>query len=74
MDREVKSHLKGIVAIWLTNGNKSLDACNETRYDFFSGGWEEAARVTDELIQDGFLFGEREDVEPTSKGIYEAMS
>jgi hypothetical protein len=85
MDRETRSHLKGIVAIWLTNGQKPVDGANDTRYDFFDGGWMEAADATEELIEGGYVAnvigtgpeatGEGEiHVTPTARGIYEAMS
>ena len=74
---DTKNHLRGIVALWMTNGNKPVDASNDTRYDFFSGGWIEAAEATGELVEAGLVEikgATDQDVVPTAKGIFEAMS
>jgi hypothetical protein len=81
--RDERDHLRGIVAIWMTNGNNPVDGGNDTRYDFFRGGWMEAAEATGFLAQNGYVtapesgdHGEIDvsQVTPTAKGIYEAMA
>lgn len=83
MKREERDQLRGIVAIWLTNGNKPVDAGNETRYEFFSGGYMEAADATDTLAKLGLVLAPEADdagtidvsrTVPTAKGIFEAIS
>lgn len=79
--RETHDHLRGIVAIWLTNGNKPVDGGNETRYEMFSGGWEDAYEATHELLGMGFLAAPIDEetgpdiskVTPTAQGIFEAI-
>lgn len=87
MTRDENDQLRGVVALWLTNGNKPVDGGNDTRYDFFRGGWVDAAEATEELIRNGYLessTGGRwaEDdflmkgdlmVWPTAKGIFEVL-
>lgn len=89
IDRDTTDHLCGIVALWLTNGQQPVDGGNDTRYDFFRGGWMEAADATVELLQDGYLANasgwemtgydwnaddDRDlDVWPTAKGIFYAI-
>lgn len=82
MERTVHDHLRGIVAIWLTNGQKPVDAGNETRYDMFDGGWMEAANATQTLYEAGMVeaselsdYGDIDvnSVTPTAKGVFEAM-
>lgn len=76
-DRETTRHLMGIVAIWMTNGNKPVDGGNDTRYEFFSGSWCDAAEATDVLIEyECLAHASLENdylVIPTAKGIYEAI-
>lgn len=77
MNNETRNHLRGIIAIWMTNGNKPVDGGNDTRYEFFSGGWDEAARATVELIELGYAEHKSLDndfaVVPTSRGIMAAF-
>ena len=84
-----RDQLRGIVAIWLTNGQKPVDACNDTRYDYFAGGYNDAHEATRSLVEDGFLecdvdrFEWEGEVEvtlnyskvwPTARGVFEAIS
>lgn len=83
VDRDTYDHLRGIVAIWLTNGQKPVEGGNDTRYDFFRGGVIEAWDATRELVNAGlceFTSPNDEDgynsdyyVIPTAKGIGECL-
>lgn len=55
VDRDAVDHLCGIVALWLTNGQKPVEAGNDTRYDFFRGGWIDAYNATVELLNAGLV-------------------
>lgn len=78
-----RDHLKGIVAVWLTNGNKPVDANNDTRYWAFKGGWSDAAFATDDLVSEGLIvyandtgpddYRDNYLVVPTERGVYEAI-
>lgn len=84
-----RDQLRGIVAIWLTNGQKPVDGCNDTRYEYFAGGYNEAYEATRALVNEGFLEcevdrfeyqGEVEEtpnygkVWPTTRGVFEAIA
>lgn len=82
--RLARSHLKAVVAIWLTNGQKPVDGANSPR-DFVDNDWLGAANVTEELIESGHLANASGDlamqgdfcdlnVWPTAKGLFEALS
>ena len=81
MTHDERDHLRGIVALWLTNGNKPVDAGNETRYWSFPGGRMEAANAVETMICDGLLDAPLADdyvhdvsmVVPTARGIFEAF-
>lgn len=83
VDRDTFDHLRGIVALWLTNGNNPVEGGNDTRYDFFRGGWSDAAFATEELVSLGLCKwavdrNADEDyhdlhVIPTAKGIGECL-
>ena len=86
MTRDERDHLRGIVALWLTNGNKPVDGGNDTRYFAFKGGWVEAFEATQTLLQlgyvengggpldeDDYITAHDLDVWPTALGIFEAF-
>lgn len=79
VDRDTFDHLRGIVALWMTNGNQPIEGGNDTRYEFFRGGWGEAHEATHELVDAGFCEwtrpGDEDDlhVVPTAKGIGECL-
>jgi hypothetical protein len=74
-----REQLKAIVAIWLTNGNKPVDGCNDTR-EYLAGDYYNAMTVTRVLCLGGFLEAEMDEdyaldaVVPTAKGILEVLS
>lgn len=80
---EASSQLMGIVAIFLTNGNKYLDAGNDTRYEFFPSGWMEAITATEWLVDNGYVewevdldeddYRDNYNIFPTAKGVAAAM-
>lgn len=71
---DLRAHLQGIVAIWLTTGQQPVDGPNDTRYDFFDGDYEAAHDATRELIEAGLvLWAENFRVVPTAKGVFVAM-
>lgn len=76
------SFLRAIVAIWLTEGHRWIDGCNDPRV-LVSVDWYEARAMTDELVGDGLLKlmqPPRDDeetnfiVQPTTDGVFEAIS
>lgn len=87
MNRGKLSHLRGIVALTLS-GQQFVDGANDTRYEYFSGGWLDATVVTEELVADGYLIWvdgngapfepDMDDlptnVRPTALGIFTAIS
>ncbi len=82
MRYEVRNQLKGIVSIWLTNGQRPVDGGNDTRYEFFTGSWMDAANATTQLIDLSLVEAPKVTeyeydigrVVPTAKGIFEAIT
>lgn len=79
LDPELLAHLRGIVAVWMTNGQQPVNGANDTRtHDFFDGSWTDAAEETLTLAEQGYVeqAGEAEpcvNVVPTAKGVFVAM-
>lgn len=77
MTTDERDQLRGVVSLWLTNGNKPVEAGNDTRYDFFRSGYCEAVFATESLVEAGMLalVGDCDTtmVVPTAKGVGEFL-
>lgn len=75
------SFLRAIVSIWITEDRRWIDGCNDPR-EFVSCDWYEAREMTDSLIGEGLLrlkpsprdYEDNMMVQPTTKGLFEAIS